>query len=883
MKKITLLLTLFALVLVLVGCKSESLQLYDLRCENLENPLAIDSTTPHFSWKINSALNATNQTHYEIMVASNEQLLKNDQADIWSSGKIASDESVMVKYAGAGLQPRSLAFWKVRVWDNHGNVSAWSKPQRFGIGILSNEMWSKSEWIGVKDCKVPMLRKQFEVSEKGLTHLIHINSLGYHELYLNGKRVGDNVLAPAVSELDTRSLSVTYDITPYLKRGENDLVVWLGRGWYRKETFNAVHEGPLVRVELDCILDSKATPVLYSDASWMGIESCYSEVGSGSWHPNQFGGESLDGNKILKDMRSSTLNALQWQKVWVAQVPPMKTSPQMCEPNHILEHFAAKEVRQVDDSTWFVDMGKTMNGWVDIDFPQLSQGDQIKIEYSDRVDKEGNFSPQDGNSINYEDHYIASGKKNESFSNKFNHHGFQYMRITGLNQAPKAITGLPICATYKDASTFDSSDKDMVAIYELIKNTFKKLAWGGYVVDCPQYERMGYGGDGNSSCRTFQAMYDAAPLYQNWMQMWEDCQQEDGGMPHCVPNPYKAGGGPYWCGFIITASWQTYLNYGDKRLLERHYPQMQKWLGYVEKFSVNGLLQEWENVEYRWWYLGDWLSPHGVDYQNKESVALVSNCYVSYCLDVMSKIATELGKPEDAKEYKAQYEAINKLIHEQFYKPQSGEYGTGTQIDMIYPLLAGIAPEDIEKKTTELINNDPRNSHIGVGLVGIQILTDWATDFEQTSLMYNMLKKRDYPGYLYMIDNGATATWEEWGAGRSRIHNCFNGIGAWFIQAMGGILPDEKSAGYKHIILKPQIPQGVEWTKVSKESPYGTISSAWHVGEQSVDLDITIPANSTATLYLPCKATKCTINSKEQSVAQCIELESGVHHIVLTK
>ena len=234
---------------------------------------------------------------------------------------------------------------------------------------------------------------------------------------------------------------------------------------------------------------------------------------------------------------------------------------------------------------------------------------------------------------------------------------------------------------------------------------------------------------------------------------------------------------------------------------------------------MNGLLQEWENVEYRWWYLGDWLSPHGVDYQNKESVALVSNYYVSYCLDVMSKIATELGKPEDTKEYKAQYEAINKLIHEQFYKPQSGEYGTGTQIDMIYPLLAGIAPEDIEKKTTELINNDPRNSHIGVGLVGVQILTDWATDFGQTSLMYNMLKKRDYPGYLYMIDNGATTTWEEWGAGRSRIHNCFNGIGAWFIQAMGGILPDEKSAGYKHIILKPQIPQGVEWTKVSKESP----------------------------------------------------------------
>ena len=146
-----------------------------------------------------------------------------------------------------------------------------------------------------------------------------------------------------------------------------------------------------------------------------------------------------------------------------------------------------------------------------------------------------------------------------------------------------------------------------------------------------------------------------------------------------------------------------------------------------------------------------------------------------------------------------------------------------------------------------------------------------------------MLKKRDYPGYLYMIDNGATATWEEWGAGRSRIHNCFNGIGAWFIQAMGGILPDEKSAGYKHIILKPQVPQGVEWTKVSKESPYGTITSAWKVSEQGVELEVTIPTNSSATLYLPCKATKCVVNGTEQSVAGSIELQSGKYNITLTK
>lgn len=883
MKKTTLLLTLIIVALSLIGCKSESLRLYDLRCENLENPLAIDSANPHFSWKIDAEQNATHQTHYEIMVASDPKRLKRDDADIWSSGKVASDESVMVDYKGKTLQPRTLAYWKVRVWDNYGNVSAWSEPQRFGVGILSNEMWSESEWIGIKDCKVPMLRKLFEVSDRSFTHLIHINSLGYHEVYLNGKRISEDVLSPAVSELDTRSLSVTYDLTPYLKRGENDLVVWLGRGWYRTKTFNAVHEGPLVRVEVDCIADGEATPILYSDNSWMGAKSCYDETGSGSWHPHQFGGEELDGNLILKDMRSNSLNTLNWQKVWVAEVPEMKTSPQMCEPNHILERFAAQDVQQLSDGTWSINMGKAMNGWLEIEFPQLQKGDIIKIEYSDWHDGNGLFKPQDGTSPNFEDHYIASGEKDEVFCNKFNHHGFQFVRISGLKEAPKSVTGLPICAAYKDATMFDSSDKDMVAIYNLIKKTFNSLAWGGYVVDCPQIERMGYGGDGNSSCRTFQTMYDAAPLYQNWMQMWEDCQQEDGGMPHCVPNPYRAGGGPYWCGFIITASWQTYLNYGDKRLLERHYPQMQKWLGYVDKFSIDGLLHEWEHTSYRWWYLGDWLAPKGVDYEHKESVDLVSNCYVSYCLDAMSKIAAELGKKEDAEKYKAQREAINKLIHERFYKPQSGEYGTGTQIDMTFPLLADIVPDTIKAQMTKQINEDPRNSHIGVGLVGVQILTDWATEEAQTSLMYNMLKQRDYPGYLYMVDNGATATWEYWHGGRSHMHNCFNGIGAWFIQAMGGILPDENNAGYKHIILKPQIPQGVEWTKVSKESPYGTITSAWHVGEHSVELDITIPTNSTATLYLPCKATKCEVNGKEQQVSQTIDLESGIYHIILTK
>ena len=223
-----------ALVPMLFSCTEQApLSLYDLRCEDLTSPLAIDSAQPHLSWKIKADASGTMQTHYEIMVATSEKALRRDEADLWSSGKVASDESVMIPYAGKSLASRSLAYWKVRVWDNYGNVSQWSDVQRFGVGILTAEEW-QGDYIGLKDCTVPQVRRKFDVKDKSATYLLHVNSLGYHEIYLNGKKVGDAVLAPAVSEMAKRSLAVTYDLTPLLKRGENDLMIWLGRGWYRE-------------------------------------------------------------------------------------------------------------------------------------------------------------------------------------------------------------------------------------------------------------------------------------------------------------------------------------------------------------------------------------------------------------------------------------------------------------------------------------------------------------------------------------------------------------------------------------------------------------------------------------------------------------------------
>ena len=883
-----LLLSCLSALMLLCSCNNAGpLSLYDLRCEDLDSPTAIDSATPHFSWKIMAEAGATMQTHYEVMVATSHKALQHDEADLWSSGKVVSDESVMVPYGGKELASRTLAYWKVRVWDNYGNVSPWSDVQRFGVGILSAEEW-QGEYIGLKDCTVPQLRKQFEVKDKSATYMLHVNSLGYHEVYLNGEKVTDDVLAPAVSEMAKRSLSVTYDLTPHLKRGKNDLMLWLGRGWYRDALYPemAVHKGPLVKVELDAVRDGNAEVVLVTDSTWKVRQSEYTEYGAGSWKPYEFGGEILDGAKVLPNLKSKTLDGVEWQDAWVADVPKHKVSPQMCEPNYIKESITPKEIRQLEDGSWFVDMGKCLNGWVEIDFPQMAAGERVTMEYTDQLDENGNFSPMPRGKNKFADEYIAAGKGNEIFRKKFNHHAYQYILITNLPTAPEKITGYLVTQGFRKSAEFDSSDKDLKDIYSMIEYTFNALAWGGYIVDCPHLERMGYGGDGNGSCRTFQTMYQGAPLYYNWMQMWEDDMREGGSLPHAVPNPYRTGGGPYWCSFVIMAPWQTYLNYGDSRLLEQYYPLMHKWFEYVDAHTVDGLLRPWPNEWYRHWYLGDWIAPEGVDYKNTTSVDLVSNCVISQCLDLMSKIATVLDKPADAEQYVARRAELNKLIHKTFFNEKTSTYATGSQIDQAYPLTVGVAEGEVAERVKQAMFDETasRNGHLGAGLVGVTIVTDWATDNQQTEFMYSMLKKREHPGYLYMIDNGATTTWEYWYGGRSRIHNCFNGVGSWFIQAAGGILPDEKAPGFKSVTIRPQIPAGVEWVKTSKETPYGKVRSEWRVDSDKMIFDIEIPANSTATFHSPVAATECALNGASTAMNDnAISLASGVHQIVIEK
>ena len=862
------------------GCgKSPSpASLTDLRCENLTDPCGIGTTLPRLSWKLKSEAAGTGQKGYQVIVASRKELLSEEKADLWNSGKVSSAESVLVPYAGRELQSRSVCFWQARIWDERNRVTEWSPAAEFTVGLLDRNDWHAS-YIGLPGSEngnvSPQLRQAFTINKKGEKIMLHVNSLGYHEAYVNGEKAGNKVLTPAVSQFSMRSHVIAYDITDMVKEGRNDIILWTGHGWYTRGLPGVAGDRPLVRAQAEQIIDGRWETVVGTDSTWKGRNSGYSRIGT--WHSGDYGGEKVNAKLLLPDLKSLTADAAEWSPVLVSADPGYEATPQITELNAIREIIPADSIWPVGNGKWLIDMGTTLTGWVSVGFPDLVPGQEIIMEYSDHFDQDGKLADQ-----GQEDRYIACGRKGETFTDKFNYHGFRYILISNLKTAPlkKDINGYLIHTDYRLASSFECSDPDLNAIHNMIFYTLRCLSVGGDLVDCPQIERLGYGGDGNASTLTAQTMFDLGPLYSNWLQAWADCIRDDGGMPHTAPNPYPAGGGPYWCGFIITASWKTYVSYGDMRILEKYYPVMQKWLGYVDKYSSSGLLEPWPETDYRSWYLGDWAVPGGINQNDPGSISLVNNCFISVCYETMKHIAGVLGKEGDAEMYSQKEEKLKALINSRLYNEDKKIYGSGSQIDLTYPLLASVAPESLRQAVRDSLLNViqvKHSGHIACGLVGIPVFTEWAVRDHEADLVYSMLKKREYPGYLYMIDNGATTTWEHWNGARSRIHNCYNGIGSWFYEAVGGIRPDEDFPGYRKFTVDPQIPDGVSWARVSKETPYGTVMVNWKLTDGLFRMDLTVPAGSSARIIIPAKTEHFIIDGSRKTGGKPIETGSGIH------
>lgn len=711
-----------------------------------------------------------------------------------------------------------------------------------------------------------MLRKRFIVTAKDLEHYdfqtmtfcVNVASLGYHEVYVNDVKVGDHVLQPAVSQLDKRALDVEYDITPYIREGENEIMLWLGQGWGRIYGTPASARALVNQIISDgeC---GEYYPILTTDSTWEATPSPYSYTGS--WQPMHFGGERYDARVKPR-----------WRPATVFPAEGITVSWQQFRGNRIVDILSPQSVDTLSDGTLLFDFGRVVTGWLELTCLPIPAGDSIAMEYLDHRDAMSPFTETDI--------YVSDGTGDDDihFTNRFHTHSFRYVKVKGLAHYLTYGLDVPIITARAlqisavdpwDGATFECSDPRLNAIHDMVKYTLSCLTFSGYMVDCPHIERMGYGGDGNSSTNTLQTLWDVRDTYAGWLAAWSDALDSTGDLPYVAP-AFRTGGGPYWQGFIVKAPWNTYVNYGDRTLIYRHYDEMKLWLDYIGRHSVDGILQPWGDTERHSWFLGDWAVPEGVD-KGGESVLHAGSCFIAECLSDMEQMARMIGRNDDAQRFAARRQRIIEAIHRHFYHPETHTYAGGTPLDQCYALLLGIPPDGataaaVKAQLLKDIHGKYRD-HIAAGLMGVPVFTEWCIRGRETDLMATVLRQPDYPGYLNMINQGATTTWESWDCGRegredrSRVHNCYNGVGVWFYQALAGIRPDPVRGGYSHFYVDPQPCEGIGWVRATKPTPYGEI----RVSISGDSVEVTVPEGTTATV-LPGTGRERVLSSGEYKI-----------------
>ncbi len=858
-----------------------------LRCEDLTNPLGIGTAIPRLSWIPESGKRGARQTAYRILVASRPELLRKNQGDLWDSGKQLSAQSHYIPYGAPPLPSRTSCYWKVQLWNENDQPSNWSVPAFWSVGLLNQDDWT-AQWIGLPegtgDMTSPWLRKIFELSERPASARIFANFMGYGEIYINGQRVGDDLLGPPVCDYSKRSFYTVYDVAPLLRRGKNCLALWLGRGWYRKGFFwPTASSGPIARVQLEYNQKEGTPRRLGTDKSWEGRPSCMQLLGA--WVFDQFGGEIYDATVEVPDWNQPKASSRNWYPVALIEPLQVPACAPMLQPNRIIETLKPKALKKVGPNEWLVDMGKACTGWFEIQLPYGDTGRRVSLELGDAFERGGKTIPfskwQPGdrfNSLGQHSEYVYRGQGDEVFRNRFNYASFQFVRLTNVPGGLEAdkIKAHLITTDLPTAGTFTASNPTLNQIHDTMLHTLRCLTLGGYQVDCHSRERLGYGGDGQSSLETTLTMLRSDAFYRKWTEDWIDAQRPDGGMPHTAPCPYWAGGGPFWCGFLTATTWRHYLHYGDLALLERNYPAIKRWLGYVAKFTKANLLHPWPITNYRNWYLGDWATPEGTDPKHTESINLFCNCYIVYSLEQMANIAEALGRRAEAANWRRNAARRRPAIHKAYYHPTTGVYADGDQIDLIMPLMAGVVPPPLHENVFRKFEKElliKNKGHLATGLSGTYMMIQYLQSIGRNDLIHTFASKTTLPSWGYMVTHGATAIWEYWGNHSSRIHNCYNNIGSWFYQGLAGIYPDPAGPGFRQVIIRPALLRDLKQVRATYDSVQGKIECAWKFTGQQAVVELTIPPGVLATVQLPAlSADSVKESGKKLTAAEGVEI-----------
>lgn len=901
---------LFLIICIaLLSCKSSSVDVVDLRCEYKTNPLGIDNTSPRLSWKLKEAqvTRGQKQKAYQILVSSSLEQLKKNNGDVWDSGKVATDQSVNNSYKGAPLTSATPYFWKVKVWDKDGNASNWSNVGKFSMGLLKQSDW-KGDWILKADQEKTdhnWYRKNFELKGTPSSAFVFVGSFGYHELYVNGEKITENVMNPVSSYMKKRIPYLTYDIADKLKIGDNVIAIWHAAGWARWKRIREYRLIPFVFKAQAEIEAGGEHITLKTDTTWKTKKSYTSYYGD--WDILRFGGETIDDSKREDNWNTAAYNDSNWMqasvydhKVLNAKIPEgnnisfalnsrknkevralykpitAKLSAQVVEPQVKFKALKAIAVEKHENDSYRIDMGENYTGFFEMDLYNGKKGDSIVFEISDQTGENSTW--------NQKSKYIFGASGKGKFQNRFNVAGGRWVTVYGLKQAPKITDakGYVVTNNRKQISKFESSSTQLNQIYQTNLNTYLANTMDGILVDCPHRERRGWGEV------TVAAMYgDALPNYESgaymeqYLQYTRDAQLPNG-IVRAVINEENR---PFlmWQANNPLTVWETYRMLGDKKILEDNYESMQHWMSWLytnSNYDTGGALKAGEQGQRQFPGLGDWCTPRGNFWTSSNSPEAVhfNNCLYAFMLDNAMHIAGALGKTEDAKTYKNRLKIQQEATHKLSYNPETGKYVKGYQVDQAFALISGVTPASEKAKVEANLADNVlyKFPYYDTGSSGQALYTRYFTESgERMDLVYELLKDKHHPSYGYFLEQGKTVWPERWSAiGNSQIHTCYTGIGGYFVKGFGGIRPNPEQLGMQHILIKPSPVGDLTFANTEYESLYGTVAVHWKKQKNSAIFHVEVPVNTTAKVYLPA-LTKDSV--KESGVSA--ETSEGVTYI----
>ena len=875
--------------------KSISFKPVDLQTDYLESPLGIDNPNPRLRWRIEDNRDGAKQTAYRLIVGTNPEKVDNISGNTpvsgsydgisWDTGVIKSDNQ-LIKYTGVNLLPFTKYYWKVIIWDDNMNVSI-SEISRFETGMMDMSNWN-GNWISdgrdIHYKPAPYFRKKFKSEKEIESARVYIAVAGLYELYINGEKIGNQRLDPMYTRFDRRNLYVTHDVTSQLQKGENAIGVILGNGWYNHQSLGVWdferapwRNRPAFCLDLRITYTDGTVEIIPTDLSWVKSDSpvIFNSI---------YTAEHYDANLEKTGWSEPGFDDSNWEGVRLRSAPSTNITAQQLRPIRNVKMLPAVDFKKINDSTYLYDFGQNMSGVTKINISGI-KGTKVKIKHGERLDKSGRldlaninvYYRGDNDSDPFQtDVLILSGEREDEFMAKFNYKGFRYAEVTANNAIElnsKSLTAYFMHSDVPQRGKIETSSELINRLWWATNNAYLSNLMG-YPTDCPQREKNGWTGDGHFAIETALYNFDGITIYEKWIADHRDEQQPNGVLPDIIPTGgwgYGTANGLDWTSTIAIIPWEIYRFYGDSKLLYDSYENIKRYVNYVDRTSPDGLTT---------WGRGDW-----VPVKSRSNLELTSSVYFYVDTKILANAAKLFGKESDYIYYSTLADKIKKAINDKFLNRETGIYASGTQTELSVPLHWKVVPEEFIPLVASNLAKKVKEAdyHLDVGVLGAKALLNALSENGFSNVAYKVAVQDTYPSWGWWIVNGATTLLENWDLEAERDisdnHMMFGEIGAWFFKGLGGIYPDDKQPGFKHIILRPHFEKELGQFRAEFNSLFGTIISDWRWDANNVVYNVVVPPNCSATFYLPENA---KIQGADSKGLDKIALESGSYTFKLS-